>query len=80
MKVLSMESSNWVLSQQLKWPKGIALSYNRIGSNYIFKSDYPNALEYDLKALKAYENINYKTGIATVLKYWQCLPASVRNQ
>lgn len=55
------------LSQQLKWPKGIALSYNRIGSNYIFKSDYPNALEYDLKALKAYENINDKTGIATVL-------------
>jgi tetratricopeptide (TPR) repeat protein len=55
------------LSQQLRWPKGIALSYNRMGSNYIFKSDYPNALEYDLKALRAYEAINDKTGIATVL-------------
>src|SRR4051812_38263355 len=39
------------LAQQLKWDKGIALSYGAMGVNYTNKCDYPTALDKLLKAL-----------------------------
>lgn len=56
------------LAIQAKWGKGIALAYSAIGNNYQYKSDYPNAFDYDLKALKKFEEIGDKRGMANCIR------------
>ena len=56
------------LAIKTKWEKGIALSYSSIASNYQYKSDYPNAFEYDFKALKKFETLGDKRGMANCLR------------
>ena len=56
------------LAIKKKWEKGIALSYSSIASNYQYKSDYPNAFEYDFKALKKFEALGDKRGMANCLR------------
>jgi serine phosphatase RsbU (regulator of sigma subunit)/tetratricopeptide (TPR) repeat protein len=48
-------------------PKEQAFAYNIMGSVYLNKSDYPNALEYYLKALHIRESIHYQKGVAGTL-------------
>jgi len=52
------------LSTKLGWDRGIAFAYTRMGVSYQFKSDYPKALEYYLKADTMFNKIGYKKGIA----------------
>ncbi len=52
---------------KLKWDRGIPWMYSDIGENYWAKSDFPKALEYDLKALKIYETLNDKKNLAGAL-------------
>ncbi|MBK7856594.1 MAG: tetratricopeptide repeat protein [Bacteroidetes bacterium] len=52
------------LSTKINWEKGVASSYNRIGLCYWAKSDFPKALEFQFKALKLNEDIDFKHGIA----------------
>ncbi len=56
------------LAVQAKWEKGIALAYSAIASNYQYKSDYPNAFDYDFKALKKFEEIGDKRGMANCIR------------
>lgn len=43
------------LADKLSWSPGIADAYAAIGGNYANKADYANALDYEYKALKIYE-------------------------
>jgi len=54
------------LATKLNWEKGIADNYNALGVNFLYKSDYPTALDYYQKALKIDEKIGNKNGIAGV--------------
>ncbi|MBI5219020.1 MAG: tetratricopeptide repeat protein [Bacteroidia bacterium] len=47
--------------------KGIANAYSNIGIVYHVQGDYPKAIEYALKALKIYEELNDKKGRAALL-------------
>ncbi len=53
------------LAEQKGWKKWIAKVYNNIGGNYNAKSDFPQAMDYYLKALTINENLNDSAGIAT---------------
>src|SRR6185437_12386726 len=55
------------LATRLDWGKGIAMTFNVIGLNYDYKSDYSKALEYYSKALTLYEKTGNKKGMATVI-------------
>jgi tetratricopeptide (TPR) repeat protein len=56
------------LAEKLAWKKGIANAYRTIGGNYGFgKSDYATALEYSLKGLQQFRDIDDKTGTARML-------------
>ena len=44
--------------------QAVARCYSSLGINYQYKSDYPNAFDYDLKALKKYEEAGDKRGMA----------------
>lgn len=56
------------LAEKLKWKRGIAYSYKVIAGNYGYgKSDYAKALEYSLKSLEQFKEINDKTGTAKIL-------------
>ena len=52
------------LAAKLDWKKGIANANNRIGLNYISKSDNPKAFEYCQRAIKLYEELGDKRGVA----------------
>ena len=56
------------LAEKIGWKMGVARSYGSIASNYQYKSDYPNAFEYDFKALKTFEEIGDKRGMANCLR------------
>jgi serine phosphatase RsbU (regulator of sigma subunit)/Tfp pilus assembly protein PilF len=53
-----------LLAKQKNYPKEEAFAYNLLGTAYINKSDYPNALEYYVKGLHIRESIHYSKGIA----------------
>lgn len=55
------------LAKKLNYQKGLALSYNRIGSAYNMQDQFPKALEYYLQALQAYEKIADKKGQAAAM-------------
>jgi signal transduction histidine kinase len=52
------------LAEKLQWKKGIAFSYNYLGTNYAVKGNYPKAAEYFSKSLSRYTEIGDKQGIA----------------
>ena len=54
------------LATELEWKKGIAMACDKLGSNYQFVSSYLKALEYDFRALKIYEELKDKYGMAEV--------------
>jgi len=56
------------LALRLSWRKGIAITNNCLGDNYLYKSDYSRALRYFQKALKIDEEIKNKNGVATVTR------------
>ena len=60
--ILAQEAYN--LSMQLHYPRGEALSLNRIASAYGTVGDYPKALQFLTKALKIYEDIRDQPGIS----------------
>lgn len=53
------------LAGRVQWKKGIARANNNIGGNYNAKSDFPQAMDYYLKALTINEELGDKEGIAT---------------
>jgi tetratricopeptide (TPR) repeat protein len=56
------------LAAKLDWKQGMVSAHNTIGINYSFgKSDYPNAIEHYLKALKIQEKIGNEAQIASIL-------------
>ena len=55
------------LAEKLKWQLGIARANFAIGGNYETKSDHPNALLYEYKALKLYEACGDKQNYASML-------------
>lgn len=55
------------LSTKTDWKKGIASAYANYGVNYLTKCDYKNALDYNLKALKAYSEAGNKHALGGVL-------------
>jgi len=65
--VLFGEKAN-ALATRLNWLPGIADANYFLGFNYYNKSDYPDALEYLLKALKAYETTANQNGIANTTR------------
>ncbi len=54
-------------SSKLKWKKGLGESYCSYGTIYRLKSDFPNALDNNYKALKIFEELKDKSGIAKCL-------------
>ncbi len=52
------------LSKKIKWKKGEAASYNSLGANNYYKSNYPKVLEHWGKALKINEELGNKNGVA----------------
>jgi class 3 adenylate cyclase/tetratricopeptide (TPR) repeat protein len=52
-----------ILARKLGWQKGEADAANAVGVN-LSKSDHAKALEYHLRALKIYESLHVKIGIA----------------
>ena len=56
----------FVLSKQIFFPKGVALSYNAISFIHLHKPDYSTALKYALKALKIAEDNNLKFLMASI--------------
>ena len=54
------------LALKLHWGKGVASSYNYIGTNYAVKGNYPVALDNFYKALAEYTRIGDQQGIAFV--------------
>jgi len=56
-----------VLALNIGWVKGEAKSYKNCGTGYYVKGDYPQALDYYLKALKLEETTGNKMGQANIL-------------
>jgi adenylate cyclase len=54
------------LSTNLNWEKGTESANYALGVNYLQKSDFPQAMEHYLKALKTGEELKDKKGIATI--------------
>jgi len=57
-----------MLANELNWEQGLANANYYLGFNYYNKSDYPDALEYLFKSLKAYETIADEEGIANTTR------------
>lgn len=56
------------LATRLNWATGIANSQYAVGGNFANKADYVNALDYEYKALKIYENLNDKSKQALMFR------------
>ncbi len=52
------------LSEKLNYKKGLAASYNNIGTIYYFSSNYTSDTSYQFRALRLFEEIGDKEGIA----------------
>ena len=68
------------LSELLMWKKGTAGASSAIGSNYANKADYANALNYEYKALKIYEELNDLAQQAIMLRNIGIVMHTSRNQ
>lgn len=56
-----------VLSEELKWTKGLAAAHSNLGINYEAKSDHPKALENSRASLVLYKELGMWPGIAGAL-------------
>lgn len=56
------------LAQRQSWSRGIADAYATIGSNYANKANYADALDYEYRALKIYEELSDKSKQAIMLR------------
>lgn len=54
------------LASSLKWVKGMAWAFNKMGTNYWAMSDYNKALEYNQHALEYMRQTSDKDGIAQI--------------
>ena len=54
------------LATQLEWDKGVAMTNNSIGNNYLSKAEFPKAIEYFQVALKTHEKTGNKKAIISV--------------
>ena len=66
------------LSRKIKYEKGVARCYQMLGG-YFSGNDYPQSLEYHLKALKINEKLNYMQGIVASLRAIGLLYAALQN-
>ncbi len=57
-------SRGLALAEKLKWESGLAMAFNSLGVNYLYKSDYPKALECYEKALVISDRSHSRAGIA----------------
>jgi hypothetical protein len=55
------------LAEKLNWKKGIAYSNQRLGNNYLNKSDFQSALKYFQTSLLQFNELKDKSGIAKTL-------------
>ncbi|KAA9039409.1 tetratricopeptide repeat protein [Ginsengibacter hankyongi] len=67
------------LSQQIKWQKGIALSFRQMGYVYYILTDKFRAMDYYLKALKAGQSINNNFFNATIYNNIANIYADLKN-
>ncbi len=51
------------LATKLQWDKGVAITNNSIGNNYLSQAEFPKALEYFQVALKTQEKIGNKKAV-----------------
>jgi class 3 adenylate cyclase len=68
------------LAEKLSWVQGIASANSAIGQNYETKSDYANALTYEYRALKIYEQLNNKQQQAVLLRNIGIVHHTSKNQ
>jgi adenylate cyclase len=68
------------LAEKLSWTEGMAAAYYALGGNYANKADYAQALEYEYKALKIYEQLNNKPKRALLLQNIGIVYHTSRNQ
>ena len=68
------------LSVKLNWQPGIAAAHHAIGSNYVNKADYANALKEDFEALKMYDKAGNKRKQALLLRNVGIVFHTSRNQ
>jgi len=66
-KRFSMLNKALTLARKIKFEKGEAQCYHALGNYFRDISDYPQSLEYNLKALKIREKLNLTVDIATSL-------------
>ncbi len=62
-KGISYGQQGLQLAESLKWKSGTARCCIELGCNYEAESDYVQALKYELRALKIYEELNDHEGI-----------------
>ena len=55
------------LAEKLDWKKGIGHAYYSLGMNYLNKSDYPKALDYNFKSVKIAEETGDSINLALSL-------------
>ena len=63
---INYASQALALARRLTWKKGMAVSYNSLGNQYLMKSDYPKALTAYLSGLKIAEEIKDKQRISAL--------------
>jgi len=68
---LSYAESAVVLSQKIRWTKGMANGLVNTGYIQLQLSDYSRAIEYQEKALKIFDSIRYEYGCRVVISSWQ---------
>ncbi len=60
----SLVNQALALARKIRFEKGEAQCFNQLGTYFRRTSDYPQSLEYHLKALKIMEKLNHTQGIA----------------
>ena len=66
-KGLKYAKEGMEFSEQIGWKRGVAKGHNSFGNNYKASSDYPNALNHYLQALKIYQELDDKKNIPILL-------------
>lgn len=69
------------LARQLQWAEGIGFANSSLAANYQYRSDYPKAYEYNMAALKKFEETGDKrmighvySALATIYQYEKTYP------